>query len=134
MNLLNVSYTQKYSVFAEDEMSFSYVVVERPAEEVLKCNESEKMDLNMCKTLSTSCTYFEESVPVPSTTINSDTSVQSINTTQSNTTTHPGTGYNNNINRGKKSRCCSKCDFNTTGISNFSRHQKVHQNSRIKHE
>ena len=42
MNLLNVSYTQKYSVFAEDEMSFSYVVEEGLAEEVLKCNESEK--------------------------------------------------------------------------------------------
>ena len=42
------------------------------------------MDLNMCETLST-CTYFEESVPGPSTIINSDTFVQSINNTQSNT-------------------------------------------------
>ena len=44
-----------------------------PSEEVLECNESENMDLNMCTTLSI-CTYFEESVPGPSTTINSDTS------------------------------------------------------------
>ena len=29
------------------------------------------MDSNMCKTLSTSCTYLEKSVLVPSTTINS---------------------------------------------------------------
>ena len=120
MDLLYISYSQKYSVFAEDEMSFSYVVEDGPAEEVLKCNESENTDSNMCKTLSTSCSYFEESVPVPSTTINSDTSVQSINTTQSNTTTNSGTDYNNNINRGKKICCCSKCDYNTTGISNFS--------------
>ena len=46
-------------------MLFSYVV----EEEVLECNESEKMNLNMCKTLST-CTFFEESVPNPSSTIN----------------------------------------------------------------
>ena len=58
------------------EMSSSYVVEEGPSEEVLKCNESENMDSNMCETLS-SCTYFEKSVPVPSTTINSDTSVRS---------------------------------------------------------
>ena len=55
-------------------MLFGYVV----EEEVLECNESEHMDSNMCKTLST-CTFFEESVPGPSSTINSDTFVQSIN-------------------------------------------------------
>ena len=42
------------------------------------------MDSNMWETLST-CIYFEESVPGPSTTINSDTFVQSINSSQSNT-------------------------------------------------
>ena len=41
MDLLNISHTQKYSVLAEDEMSFSYVFEEGPAEEVLKCNESD---------------------------------------------------------------------------------------------
>ena len=46
-------------------MLSSYVV----EEEVLECNESENMDLNMCKILST-CTFFEESVPGPSSTIN----------------------------------------------------------------
>ena len=46
-------------------MLFSYVV----EEEVLECNESENMDSNMCKTLS-ACTFFEESVPGPSSTIN----------------------------------------------------------------
>ena len=46
-------------------MLFSCVV----EEEVLECNEGENMDLNMCKTLS-SCTFFEESVPGPSSTIN----------------------------------------------------------------
>ena len=46
-------------------MLFSYVV----EEEVLECNESENIDSNMCKRLST-CTFFEESVPVPSSTIN----------------------------------------------------------------
>ena len=39
-----------------------------PSEKVLECNESENMDSNMCKTLSI-CTYFEESVPGPSTTL-----------------------------------------------------------------
>ena len=61
-------------------MLFSYVV----EEEVLECNESEYMNSNMCRTLST-CTLFEESVPGPTSTINQDTFVQSINTTQSNT-------------------------------------------------
>ena len=42
------------------------------------------MDSNMCKTLS-ACTLFEESVPGPSSTINQDTVVQSINTIKSNT-------------------------------------------------
>ena len=46
-------------------MLFSYVV----EEEVLECNESENMDSNMCKTLST-CTFFEESFAGPSSTIN----------------------------------------------------------------
>ena len=50
-------------------MLFSYVVEEGPAEEVLECNESEKMDSNMCKTLST-FTFYEGSVPGPSSTIN----------------------------------------------------------------
>ena len=61
-------------------MLFSYV----NEEEVLEFNESENMDSNICKALST-CTFFEESVPGPSSTINSETFVQSINTTQSNT-------------------------------------------------
>ena len=61
-------------------MLFNYIV----EEEVLECNESENMDSSMCKTLST-CTFFEESVPDPSSTIDYDTFVQSINTTQSNT-------------------------------------------------
>ena len=46
-------------------MLFSYVV----EEEVKECNESENIDLSMCKTLST-CTFFEENVPGPSFTIN----------------------------------------------------------------
>ena len=50
-------------------MLFSYVVEEGHAEEVLECNESENMDSNMCKTQST-CTFFEESVPGTSSTIN----------------------------------------------------------------
>ena len=58
-------------------MLFNYVI----EEEVLECNESENMDSNISKTLST-CTFFEESVPGPSSTINQDTFVQSINTTQ----------------------------------------------------
>ena len=57
-------------------MTFSYVVKEGPLEDVLKCNESENMDSNMCKTLST-YTYFEECVTGPSTTIKSDTPVRS---------------------------------------------------------
>ena len=57
-------------------MSFSYVVEEGPSEEVLECNESENMDWNMCETLS-SCTYFENSVPVQLTRINSCTSIRS---------------------------------------------------------
>ena len=76
MALLNISCTQESSVLAKAEMSFSYVVEEVPSEEGLECNESENMDSNMCKTLS-SCTYFENSVPVPFTTINSDTSIRS---------------------------------------------------------
>ena len=125
MDLLNISYTEESSVLAESEVSLSYDVEERPAEDVLVCNESETLSA-----------YFEESVPGPSTTvtINSDTTIQSVNTTQSNTTTHPGTDYNNNTNRDKKIRCCSKCDYKTTDTGNFSRHQKVHQDSRIKHE
>ena len=75
MDLLNISCTQESSVLAKAEMSFSYVVEEGPSEEVLECYESENMDSNMCETLS-SCTYFENSVPVPSTTINSDTSIR----------------------------------------------------------
>ena len=62
-------------------MLFSYVIEEGPTEEVSECNESENMDSNMCKTPST-CAFFEESVPGPSTTINSDTFVQLINTNQ----------------------------------------------------
>ena len=50
-------------------MLFSYVLEEGPTEEILECNGSENMDSNMCKTLST-CTFFEESVPGPSSTIN----------------------------------------------------------------
>ena len=46
-------------------MLFSYVI----EEEVFKCYESENMDSNMCKKLSI-CTFFEESVPGPSSTIN----------------------------------------------------------------
>ena len=46
-------------------MLFSYIV----EEEVLECNERENMDSIMCKTLST-CKFFEESVPGPSSTIN----------------------------------------------------------------
>ena len=57
-------------------MPISYVVEEGPSEDVLDSNESENMDSNICETLST-CTYFEESVPGPSTTINSDTSIRS---------------------------------------------------------
>ena len=76
MDLLNISFTQESSVLAKAEMSFSYFVKEGLSEEVLECNESENMDSNMCETLS-SCTYFENSVPVPSTTINSDTSIRS---------------------------------------------------------
>ena len=34
--------------------------------------------------------------------------------------------------RCKKIRCCSECDNKTIDDGNFSRHQKVHQNSRIK--
>ena len=36
MDLLNISYTQKSSVLAEDEMSFSYVAEEGPSEGVLE--------------------------------------------------------------------------------------------------
>ena len=50
-------------------MLFSYVVEEGPAEEVLEYNESEKMDSNTCKTLST-YTFYEESVAGPSSKIN----------------------------------------------------------------
>ena len=50
-------------------MLFNYVVEEGPTEEVLDCNESENMDSNMCKTQST-CAFFEESVPGPSSSIN----------------------------------------------------------------
>ena len=57
-------------------MSFSYVIEEGPSEEVLECNESEKMDSNMCETLST-YTYFEGCVPGQSTAINSNTSLRS---------------------------------------------------------
>ena len=64
MNLLSISYSEETSVLTEDKMLFSYVA----EEEVLECNESENMDLNMCKTLST-YTFFEESVPGPSSTI-----------------------------------------------------------------
>ena len=46
-------------------MLFSYVI----EEEVLKCYESENMDSNLCKKLSI-CTFVEESVPGPSSTIN----------------------------------------------------------------
>ena len=46
-------------------MLFSYVI----EQEVLECNESENMDSNMCKTLST-YTFLEESVPDPSSKIN----------------------------------------------------------------
>ena len=55
INLLDISCTQKFSVLAKGEMSFSDVVEEGPTEEVLECNEIENMDLNLCKTLST-CT------------------------------------------------------------------------------
>ena len=65
MNLLNISYIEETAVLTEGEMLFSYVV----EEDVLECNESENMDSNMCKTLST-CTFFEKSVPGPSSTIN----------------------------------------------------------------
>ena len=51
MNLLSMSYTEESSVLTEGLILFSYVVEEGPAEEVLECNESEKMDSNMCKTL-----------------------------------------------------------------------------------
>ena len=74
MNLFNISCTQESSVLAEGETSFSYVVEEGLSQEVLDCNERENMDSNMCETLST-CTYFEESVPGPPTTINSDASM-----------------------------------------------------------
>ena len=76
MDLLNIFCNQESSVLAKVEMPISYVVEEGPSEDVLDCNESENMDSNMCETLST-CTYFEESVPDPSTTINSDTSIRS---------------------------------------------------------
>ena len=76
MDLSIIPCTQESSVLTKADMSFSYVVEEGTSEEVLECNESENMDLNMWETLS-SCTYFENSVPVHSTTINSDTSVQS---------------------------------------------------------
>ena len=76
MALLNISCTQESSVLAKDEMSFIYVAEKGPSKEVLECNESENMDSNMYETLST-CTYSEESVPGPSTTINSDNSVRS---------------------------------------------------------
>ena len=74
MDLINISCTQGSSVLAEGEMAFSYVVKEGPSEEVLKCNERERenMDLNMCELLST-CSYIEKSVPGPYITINSDT-------------------------------------------------------------
>ena len=65
-------------------MLLNNVVEVGPTEEVSECNESENVGSNMCKTLST-CALFEESVPGPSTTINLDTFVQSINTTQRNT-------------------------------------------------
>ena len=74
MDLLNISWTQESSVLAKAEMPFSYVVEGGPSKEVLECNESENMDWIRCKTLS-SCTYFEKSVSVPSTTINLDTFV-----------------------------------------------------------
>ena len=73
---LNISCTQESSVLAKGKMSFSSVVEEGPSEKVLECNESKNMDSNMRETLST-CTYFEKSVPGPSTTINSGTSVRS---------------------------------------------------------
>ena len=50
-------------------MLFSYVIEEASTEEFLECNESENMYSNMCKTQST-CAFFEESVPGPSSTIN----------------------------------------------------------------
>ena len=76
MDLLNISCTQKSSVLTKADMSFGYIVEKGTSEEVLECNESENMDSNMCETLS-SCTYYENSVPVHSTTIKSDTSVRS---------------------------------------------------------
>ena len=75
IDLLNI--TQESSVLAMGEMSFSYVVVEGPSEEVLECNERENMDLNMYGTLIT-CTYIEESVPGQYITINSDTLVEGL--------------------------------------------------------
>ena len=50
MDLLNLSYNQKSSVSAEDEMSFSCVVEEGPSEEIVECNETEHIDSNMCET------------------------------------------------------------------------------------
>ena len=41
--------------------------------------------IRICAKKLSICTFFEESVPGPSSTINSDTLVQSIDTTQSNT-------------------------------------------------
>ena len=76
MDLLNISCTQESSVLTKADMSFSYVIEEGTSEEVLECNESENMDSNMCESLS-SCTYFENSVPVHSTIFNSNTSVRS---------------------------------------------------------
>ena len=50
-------------------MLFSNVAEEGPTEGVLECNESENMDLNVCKTQSIYA-FFEESVHGPSSTIN----------------------------------------------------------------
>ena len=47
MDLLNISCTQKSSVLAKGEMTFSYVAEEGPSEDVLDCNESENIDSNM---------------------------------------------------------------------------------------
>ena len=43
MDLLNVSCTQESSVLAKGEMSFSYAVEEGPSEEVLECNERDRL-------------------------------------------------------------------------------------------
>ena len=69
MNVLSISYTEESSVLTEGKMLFSYVAEEGPTEEVLACNESENMHLNMCKTQS-AYAFFEESVPGPSSKIN----------------------------------------------------------------